>query len=851
MKSDLRFRAVFLLLVLMAAGIITISLLAQTRAIPQGKIRPRVVFGAYYSIQHDYVSVLGLNNSTKDPLTVFPTLYSHSGERAVMAPVIVAAHQHIQINLNDWLAPLGGNFRTGSIQLAYESFLNALGAQILVQDEGHSLSLDVPVHGRHEFKSRNLEAIWWAYDRQSEMDLAIANTTDSEIRATVRVTSENGGTLRQIPVPLGPHHSRLINLRSIVGSGVDSQGGISIEHDGPPGGIMAEGFITQRAKGFTSNLRFLDPGGFGGNKLHGAGVYLPAGRPAFRGHLLLRNISGESVAVKPILRDGDEEISLGEHVIEPGASKKLTVADRVVGAGDEPTAVEVSYTGLPGGLIGQWVSVDESGNMVVETPLRNPGPISASSGSNPFMIAGDFESVLFVKNTGAGPSSFIGIIYYGSEQYMVGIVTVEPGKAVAIDVRKLRDERVPDVFGRLLPLDIESGQFQWLHRSGPRMVGRMRIVSRSKGMSTNMSCGWCLCGPLDVWYELNPSSVSALVGASVQESVYETTMNCEYQTSTLPVSPGLMNWGTSNPLVATPNPGGEVTCWSPGIAWIVAGRTVATEQEGFTECESGPCERNCVSDEHWTEATAIYSVSAPPPPPPVTTDDVVVVAWVDPRPIGLPGGANQQLIDELNSPLCGPLVGTWAAGFPRLLNTDEDRAYANAFLVKWSYNQEPPLGINPTSFLASGDFRLFSRFKVRFTPSGGKITSATFLESNATVGNTPDPCGILSPISGEAHPANGAKGLTPSETAVYQLTEGRIGGVGQAVNLTINGRTAAFIWNVIRFDPSGTLNVSDRAIFPTYYVYKNGQLVLGFNQSATSAFIALDSTYQRQPGQIQ
>jgi hypothetical protein len=46
-------------------------------------------------------------------------------------------------------------------------------------------------------------------------------------------------------------------------------------------------------------------------------------------------------------------------------------------------------------------------------------------------------------------------------------------------------------------------------------------------------------------------------------------------------------------------------------------------------------------------------------------------------------------------------------------------------------------------------------------------------------------------------------------------------------------------------------NRQDRAIFPTYYVYRNGQLVGGFYQSAMSTFVALDGFYQRQPGEIQ
>ena len=119
------------------------------------------------------------------------------------------------------------------------------------------------------------------------------------------------------------------------------------------------------------------------------------------------------------------------------------------------------------------------------------------------------------------------------------------------------------------------------------------------------------------------------------------------------------------------------------------------------------------------------------------------------------------------------------------------------------------------------------------------------------VGTTPDPCGTGAHPAGENHASNGASGPTPSATSMYQLVEGRIGTLGQAVNLTINGRTVPWVWGVIQFDISGNPITTDHAMFPTYYVYKNGTRIATYSQSALSPFIALDSSYQRLPSQIQ
>jgi hypothetical protein len=89
--------------------------------------------------------------------------------------------------------------------------------------------------------------------------------------------------------------------------------------------------------------------------------------------------------------------------------------------------------------------------------------------------------------------------------------------------------------------------------------------------------------------------------------------------------------------------------------------------------------------------------------------------------------------------------------------------------------------------------------------------------------------------------------------AVYQLAEGRIGTIGQAVSRTINGgRTVPWIWSVIKFDTSGVATTTDHAIFPAYSVYKDGARIAEYpqTQSNMNAFLAKDATYQRLQSQI-
>jgi hypothetical protein len=235
----------------------------------------------------------------------------------------------------------------------------------------------------------------------------------------------------------------------------------------------------------------------------------------------------------------------------------------------------------------------------------------------------------------------------------------------------------------------------------------------------------------------------------------------------------------------------------------------------------------------------------------ITTDDMVVIAWVDGSKIALPDDANIGLRANLNIPfLCSSLLLDWVSRIPSFLYTDADRAYANGFLLKNSGNGDPGQTINPDTVRSRGDFRLFNRFRATFSVSNGQITNPSYLQSVSQIGSTPDPCGIFPAAGADAHDSNGAKGVTTSGASVYQLTEGRLGWAGRQINLTINGRTTPWIWSVIKFNASGSPSM-DIAIFPTYSVYRNGQLFGAPYSQLLLTFIQKDETYQRLPGEIQ
>jgi hypothetical protein len=145
--------------------------------------------------------------------------------------------------------------------------------------------------------------------------------------------------------------------------------------------------------------------------------------------------------------------------------------------------------------------------------------------------------------------------------------------------------------------------------------------------------------------------------------------------------------------------------------------------------------------------------------------------------------------------------------------------------------------------------------------SNGIITLDTVARATTLVGNTPSPCHISLGASAapETSSDSGKGGLTPTQTGVFLLAEGRLGSQGQHINLLSNGHSTPWMWSVIKFSSTGAPIYNNQqpfpgnfpGQFPTYSVYINGVRKDVYPQSSAASFIARDATYQLSPAQVQ
>lgn len=329
-----------------------------------------------------------LSNSTMHEVTLSGRLFSPSGRVALLEDVILPAHQQRLVELSDQIARHGREFQSGGVELAFASDDPGIAGQLLLRDKGRQQTIDVPLSGQTNFRSSRLEGLWWLPARDAHMGLIVYNRSEVETTGTVTVSRGDGTVVGSVPLRVGPHHSQELDLKSLRKEAVGEVGGVSIQHDGKPGILVATGFLDVPSRRHTVSLSFADPGTLAGSHLHGAGVQIgktPFAEERFSGQLFVRNVTNQALPVTPALQCGEIQTALTGFTLQAGAAKRIEVsADAII---CESGAVGIAVaTPVVGSLLGRWLSIAESSGLVVETALHSFPPGANLSGSDPWWI---------------------------------------------------------------------------------------------------------------------------------------------------------------------------------------------------------------------------------------------------------------------------------------------------------------------------------------------------------------------------------------------------------------------------------------------------------------------------------
>jgi hypothetical protein len=510
------------------------------------------LFAATYSIKGKDKSTLVLNNATTQSKSIEVTLFNRHGEAMSIPEFTLMPNQVERLDVADWLQSRDkSRFAEGSMSIEIPSgeLGTGVGAQLIITDDSHNISFDVPFIQARHFASSELESLWWSLDEKTETQIFMANTTSSQLTVipTLFVDQE---TIDSDPIALPPNASIRMDLENLLEKHsrrpFPRTGGIRLSYNNKPGSLAMAGASINKERGFSTTMRFVDTKAQGTNKLYGA--YLPIGSLSaqsgfssmarFTPKVYVRNTTNtpevvkggivytaegkrEAVEIAPVTVAGNEvrEIDL-RRVIRTIGNQALT-----------DSGIELEYTGQPGAIIAAATSVDRSGNQVFEAPMvdqKSRMTALTKGGVYPWRIDGDNLAVVHLKNvdpeTSNKPrSTRVQIRYADGEIYSMPLQFTPAGQTITIDLKKLRDEQIPDSFGKKLPLNITEGQIAWLDR-GPasgQFLGRLVQYNVAKGTASSFTYATCHCGYGPYSHSMSPGNASGSIGGSVSFTVIE------------------------------------------------------------------------------------------------------------------------------------------------------------------------------------------------------------------------------------------------------------------------------------------------------------------------------------------
>jgi hypothetical protein len=562
---------------------------------------PHTLVGSYYTLDENLDARLMLNNKGSVALEVSPTLYNLQGQELQLPPVTVAPQSFRFINLQDWAAIGGENFRSGNIKLFHYGKDLVLGAQIYLADNEHSLSFEEKFAELGKFDSHRQEAIWWMSSNQAEAKIVMTNTTGSPLTVTGRLAKKPhhvGGTETFL---LAPHETKALDLRQdFPGSAAFINSdiiGLTLEHSAAKDALLARVMLKEEARGYSNVVQFSNPAGGKSSEYQGVGFQIEniAGQQ-LTPVIVLRNVGTQDAVVNariPYTRtDGTKNtITLPQEDVKAGWMKLLNVQNIIQRAEQEQikiASLEVEYDTSPGSILVAAHSVSTDGNQVFRVPIWDPFAQRSPTGGYPWRIEGSSVTETYIKNIADYEEDYVAfLVWENGGMYMIGLNAIAAHETVHIDVKKLRDEQIPDERGRKIPLSVSSGQLQWTlrrkdelpdgdARANLSLIGRSEQVDLIKGIANNYSCQNCCTGDFvdgrieaaDLSQDHQPLEVgSTRIYLAVEESKTCYGNHYDYGTDTHAVWNAV--WGSSNPSIATVA-GGHVTGQSPGDATITA-----------------------------------------------------------------------------------------------------------------------------------------------------------------------------------------------------------------------------------------------------------------------------------------
>lgn len=265
--------------------------------------------------------------------------------------------------------------------------------------------------------------------------------------------------------------------------------------------------VKEKPTGYSNVVQFSNPDGGKSREYQGAGfqIYDVKGESLVP-VIVVKNVGNETATVRvrvPYTRADNKTavVELPHSRLQPGEMNLVDTAQlrsRSQKEHIQSAGVEVEYDTAPGSVVANAHSVSASGNQVFRVPLWDPFVHRSSTGFYPWHIEEFSTTKTYIKNITDREQYYVAFLRWpDGEGYVIGMKSIAPHQTIEIDVKRLRDEQVPDEGGRLIPLDLARGQLRWsLKLVGPppageqtrwafALIGRSEQVDMKRGVTRN------------------------------------------------------------------------------------------------------------------------------------------------------------------------------------------------------------------------------------------------------------------------------------------------------------------------------------------------------------------------------
>lgn len=477
-------------------------------------------------------SEIVLNSRSPQVKEVTPTFYTAEGQPVVGRKVQLQPAEIRFVPIENLIPEEHrGRSRWGGLALSFSGQPREVWAQIAYHGARKAGAVDVTFSVLREHGSNVQEAVWWTPNHGVTV-FALGNSSDTPIR--VNLQHSDGKSQDVYIAPFATEYLRRhANFSDTNHKPAGMGESVKLTTSGPPGSLRAAGFVASADGGFTSSIRFYDPQTVVQPNLFATQFRVKNAVP----RMVLKNTSATDISARPRFlpsagTSGDlvelPSVTLGpQEVVEVDLDSLVATA---AGRADlDVVSVEVMNSGPSGSLIGALYSTDAPTGTVYDVPLRDSGPIRNSTGAYPWRVGGGYSTNVSITNVGHSPTQFtVNIKHKG------GVYTLDPrelavGETATFDLKKIRDEGIPDRNGNVIPLSVNEGQFRWSVHDGDdlsRLIGRAEVVNASRRTSSSYSC---LCDCPDSFYDgdFSPRAFGVPLGRSfAQVLVTKRTRDC-------------------------------------------------------------------------------------------------------------------------------------------------------------------------------------------------------------------------------------------------------------------------------------------------------------------------------------